>query len=63
MGLEIVISDTVFEIPYFMLKPTYNAKVTTNLMAKKLWLITKCVADNILDLRDIKPSGKGSSKL
>lgn len=46
-----------------MLKTTYNAKVTTNLMAKNLWLITKCIAYNILDLRDIKPAGKAQSKL
>lgn len=63
MRLEIAISDTLSENSYFTRKTTYNAKATTNLMAKNLWLITKCVAYSLLDIRDIKPSGKGSSKL
>lgn len=46
-----------------MFKKSYDAKVTKNPMAKNLWLITKCVAYNILDLRDTRLAGKGSSKL
>lgn len=46
-----------------MFKKSYDAKATKNPMAKNSWLITKCVAYNILDLRDIKLAGKGSSKL